>query len=372
MAPGLSRWASVALIGCAAIAAVYLPPPEREVDESVDRFSWEAVHWTPERRIENRLKSALRHLENELQIATDSEAFVKQLASRGRGHGPTLFFAEPVPPGEQRTAQTFFDSLTQSLQLTSPEVDLIVRVTLDPDQQPRTIRRLRVSTDRLGCDVQLSLGWAISYVERVGGKDIQRVDRGRWVNRFRNGLVESLGPCAYYTAFGRPGTHIEDWLRSRRPRWNPRGDRLQYWFAHGVSWESESRLLDWESANLWNRPLPVRGCAEGSLAHCRGVVFDSLAPSDWSDQWYLSDLVHAMGRDRFARFWRSPLPVDAAFQEAFGLPIERWTRNWLLRRRGGRAVPRAGFTVLSTLTTLLLAIAALGGATLYAAKRQVG
>src|SRR5439155_24892463 len=101
--------------------------------------------------------------------------------------------------------------------------------------------------------------------------------------------------CAYYAAFGRPGIQVQKWLLSRQAFWRIRGDRIQSAFAQGINWDSESRLLDWER-DVASMPLHSRGCMQGQLDQCRAFVFDSLAPFKWSDQWYLSDLVHAMGR----------------------------------------------------------------------------
>ena len=38
-----------------------------------------------------------------------------------------------------------------------------------------------------------------------------------------------------------------------------------------------------------------------------------------------------MGRERFARFWRSSAPVDSAFALAFGESLDRWTMDWARR-----------------------------------------
>src|SRR5882672_8496095 len=43
---------------------------------------------------------------------------------------------------------------------------------------------------------------------------------------------------------------------------------------------------------------------------------------------YLATLVHDMGRDRFARFWRSSEPAEEAFAAAFGQPMDQWTAMW--------------------------------------------
>ncbi|HEY6853922.1 MAG TPA: hypothetical protein VI139_06725, partial [Gemmatimonadales bacterium] len=94
----------------------------------------------------------------------------------------------------------------------------------------------------------------------------------------------------------------------------------------------------------------------------------------WMDDeqnWYLADLVRAMGRERFARFWRSPLPRDSAFAAAFGVPMDEWTHRWLVERRPGVRVGSA-VRLSSSLLGLLLAILCVGGSAYYTTRRQIG
>jgi hypothetical protein len=53
-----------------------------------------------------------------------------------------------------------------------------------------------------------------------------------------------------------------------------------------------------------------------------------------SDSWILSELVHDLGADRFATFWRSPLPVDSAFAVASSQSFDAWLRAWTTRVYG--------------------------------------
>jgi hypothetical protein len=86
---------------------------------------------------------------------------------------------------------------------------------------------------------------------------------------------------------------------------------------------------------------------------------------------YLSDLVFAMGEDRFQQFWSSDLQLETAFLDAFGIPIGEWTMQWSrdqigIPRRGPSAP--AGVTIMS----LMLGIVFVGGGMAYAARREVG
>lgn len=53
-----------------------------------------------------------------------------------------------------------------------------------------------------------------------------------------------------------------------------------------------------------------------------------------SDSWILSELVHDLGAERFATFWRSPLSVDSAFAVASGRSLDTWLRAWTARVYG--------------------------------------
>jgi hypothetical protein len=78
-----------------------------------------------------------------------------------------------------------------------------------------------------------------------------------------------------------------------------------------------------------------------------------------------------MGRERFARFWRSSAPVDSAFLQAFGQPIDAWTARWA-RRFASDAPPFSPAPrPVAVVFGLALAFTALGVTLGYAARRQV-
>ena len=76
----------------------------------------------------------------------------------------------------------------------------------------------------------------------------------------------------------------------------------------------------------------------------------------------LADAVHDLGPERFARFWRSDASTAEAFEAAAGIPLEVWTRRWLVRTYGdarGDPVPRpADLLWLAAALPALLVIAA--------------
>ena len=133
--------------------------------------------------------------------------------------------------------------------------------------------------------------------------------------------------------------------------------------------------------------LPARACAHGELSLCREALATSFADlrpplgrqyavahSWWFAEerafGFLSDLVRLEGRDRFVRFWRSTLPVDRAFTDAYGVSMEEWTHRWLL---GSIAAPRFGPVIQlgSVLVGLGLVATLALASTLFALRRQV-
>src|SRR5262249_23188246 len=82
-----------------------------------------------------------------------------------------------------------------------------------------------------------------------------------------------------------------------------------------------------------------------------------------ADGWIVSEMVRTLGRDRFERFWTSPLPVDEAFRQAAGEDIQTWTQRWAVRTYGpaqvGPILPGLGVA-----TGIFLVVLAIGGAML--------
>jgi hypothetical protein len=219
-------------------------------------------------------------------------------------------------------------------------------------------------------------------------------------------LVRQLGPCLFYTAFGAPGREIARWLRSRefavaaRADWSsprPAGPRVTRLdpedvdVTMGTSMSLLQMLAGFSGGafEMGELGFAGRACAHGDLTQCRGLFFRSFSrpeppPTDryaiarggwWWDHdvagGFLSDVVRAVGSERFAAFWHSALPVDSAFAQSFGMSIEEWSHRWLL---GMIERPRFGPTVSwsSVLVGLAIAAALVTAAGLYATRRQVG
>jgi hypothetical protein len=215
-----------------------------------------------------------------------------------------------------------------------------------------------------------------------------RVEQGREIDIRTSQLDLALAPCLLRAAFGPPGRPMREWLdrtghaaaRSNawldRPRsfldghgqlpWEPMYD--QSWsglYATGGS--SLLRRLSTVELTMMLAPPYVMGgpalrCLAGNTSECSRTVLDStpsrreVLPGDltahsWQfgrrgqpdalvsvhpiGDWFLSDIIRQEGRERFARFWRSEQPLDAAFREAFGRDLGEWTRDWGVRQRVG-------------------------------------
>jgi hypothetical protein len=68
------------------------------------------------------------------------------------------------------------------------------------------------------------------------------------------------------------------------------------------------------------------------------TTFDAVRPPARS---FVSAMITQFGRERFAKFWRSDLPVEAAFASAFSQPLGAWTADWARRQSQGQALPNA-------------------------------
>jgi len=49
---------------------------------------------------------------------------------------------------------------------------------------------------------------------------------------------------------------------------------------------------------------------------------------------FISALIQERRLEPFRRFWSSPLPVEAAFSQAYGESLDAWTRGWVTRQVG--------------------------------------
>jgi hypothetical protein len=218
-----------------------------------------------------------------------------------------------------------------------------------------------------------------------------------------------LGPCGFYEWFGVPGPQIDNWLRMRG--WN---------LGLASAWDSP--YPRWEPRRWWSRydrygvfgTWPVRetmtqrgfACAAGSAVSCDLAVVNAPSPAVdliigvkvWSagivsprssvvgsdrPWWYpsseelgprewtlLAEMARTLGPDRFARMWRSDLPIREAFRAAAGMELGDWTQEWSQRLYGqqGRG---PGVSMSSAAMGLMVALLAFAFAVTMVQRRRV-
>jgi hypothetical protein len=146
----------------------------------------------------------------------------------------------------------------------------------------------------------------------------------------------------------------------------------------------------WYWEHIYSYPPATVACMAGRAEGCRAAVLEGATARSaeslprvvgierrwWQVQnlvpaeRYLSDVVRAVGRERFQRFWSSPLPVDTALATALKMPVGEWTAQWQRRY-----VPTLRLGAAAPLGAYLLALAlgglALMSVALTASRRQV-
>jgi hypothetical protein len=198
------------------------------------------------------------------------------------------------------------------------------------------------------------------------------VVRVRDVHRGMAGLgadAAIAGPCAYYAAFGQPGTRIASWLASRdfafalSSNWrgeqytHPTGEDLAYRLAAWLGGYSAVAGTTLDARKCW---LGDRAACEATMImatsesagwrHTRGV-YDGSVP--WNNPWgshearVLADMRREFGSEAFGRFWTSSEAPTVAFQQVTGRSMGDWTYEMVQRVNGrtsaGARVPASAF-----------------------------
>ena len=367
MAPRLTRWIVAALLGCAALAIARLPFTAQPIAGSFAALLGGSFPGgpgpkpTPERNKERRLQSKLRQAEDRLQWAMDSDEVATRIVHSLARTGARVLFDSAVSAEEEHAAQGAVDSALRELHLAMPGTQFVLKVLFKGKSNPflyslRGPFQVRWRDGSTACVEGLWLG-------RGRGRDRQ------WLADLRRALEKGIGTCQYFIAFGLPGSRVEEWLGAERPLFLMA--RFRFMFLMSTEWDRESQL-DSALRHLNFFSVSGKGCAEGSLELCHMLLFDSLDPGDYTERFLMSDLIHDMGRERFARFWRSPAPVDSAFIQAFGLPIEQWAHHREERLLGPILRPSPRPRPPAIAEALFIALLALGGALLYSSRREVG
>ncbi len=377
MAPRLRLWLGAALAACVLIAAAYLPPRGGVHVRGVVFAAPRPL--TAARLRAHALGAELRAATAHLRV-TDARAQLGGDVARSRqdARGAVLFVIGPdslvrrVRPAVAATLDTVWHRLELG------ETKVAVVFVLDLGAAPGFERAYVFpdSTDRSTCAVWQSGGYWIR-----AGRPVSFTNFGAW-------LQNALGPCAFYAAFGSPGRPVRRWLGERKfdlalyPGWTP---------ADRPSGTERSRFgpRSWWWDAIYRSPPATVGCLGGRRRACRAAVLRDALTSDDSvsrvvtteGRWwlgqslipgerYLADVAAEIGRERFLRFWNSPLPVDTSLTLALGEPIGDWTTRW--ERRFSPPVPLGPAAPLgATALSLLVVAVAVGLAAKAASRRQV-
>lgn len=370
----------LAVLAAALIAIALMPPSP---DWWQDRYH----RWADTPTRVELLDRTVRRAETRLHLLTMRDSALALLARNRRAGDAAPFFVltGTVTPPRRRALEAAWDSVTRGLGAASTGVGagMLVIMSDDPDA---TLYLLPQVTGDGSCFVVVELGrWRreTSLMPRV--------------------LRRALGPCAYYHAFGPPGPHVLAWLESTGFQPAAEADWDGSDGAAGFRRDADppdpaGRDLATIVETVWQRPylgtLEQTACAAGQLAACGGVLGTPehpygrlrrwpaleasgvfLRPGPLAPWWasepgyFFADLVQDHGRERFARFWRSSLPVDSAFTATFGVPLDRYVSEWL---RGDRTV-RLGSSIRtsSVLLSLLFVVLVVGAGAVFTTRRQV-
>lgn len=391
MAPRLSWWLGATVAGCVAIAVGYLPPrgtAGRARDAALARSQ------RPTTEAERAAGLAAQWRRADLTwLLTQRRAVLAPAIDAARDADRPTIALSHVGPVDATTRARFgsaLDSVWQRLGLTTTKIGVGVAVMAAVDtpghSRPRRLPRFDPayffpdSADRTSC---------VAIVEVGTGTRARRVigDPAALVRR-------TLGPCAFYAAFGKPSPRLERWLSARRydvaldAQWDldlAQARRNTRWFTDFITMPRAERRWVW--GWLYQAPPSTVGCIAGRPDACAAFI---LGGSDATGQpssisatdnmrrgpplpgasQILSDALREFGPARFARFWTSDRRVDSAFALAMDTTIGDWmaARQLTITPR----VPLGPSVPLSdSLLGLAMVVLCVGMAAQVARRRQV-
>jgi hypothetical protein len=399
MARGVTRWVAVVLASCGLITIAYVPPRGGVRARQPFTFMGQVPQGTPARLRAQALAGQWRAADGAVRLLEERARMKLMVSQTANGtRGPTIFLTgiDPIPAAAVRLVESGMDSVWRSLGLADTKVRVAVVFDLwQPRRSGSTPTRDEErpsylqpdSTDRTTCIALVPVG---GYWTRIILGEPTRVQPAVPPS-FTEWLKTSLGPCAFHAAFGTPSKPVRRWLAARQ--WDV-GRYLDWDSVRTDRFSSRDAIGDprwsWYWERVYSFPPATVACLAGRRAGCRDAVLEGAGRRDEDSlprvvrfEWrwwrtermvlgerYLSDVARDVGRERFARFWSSPLPVDTALAAALKKPVGEWTEEWQRRyiprlRLGAAAPPDAA------LLALLLAVAAVTSAALSASRRQV-
>jgi len=389
----LKRWVLVGLTACSVLALAYLPPRgARSSGKSI--FAVQSLQATPARRHAQVLADEWRNADAGVRLLEDRQ----RLKRDSLPASPTIVFRGPtLPPNVVRNVETVMDSVWRGLGLAETKVRVTLVIELQRPNgsaksptplQDRVAYLAPDSAHRTTCMAYLPAG--PYWTSFILGKLEARYE-GFAVARFAQWLQASVGPCAFYAAYGTPGRPVQSWLAARN--W----DVGLYLGSNGIAGGRFSSLtllgdprFRWFWDGVYSFPPATVACLAGRPSGCRAAVLAGTT-EEWTipipnvvlveRRWwraqhllpgerYLGDIARTVGRDRFLSFWTSALPVDTALAAALKRPVGEWTADWqrgfVAPIRLGPAPPLGGVAI-----ALAIAVFAIGIVTATASRRQI-
>lgn len=358
MARGLMRWP--ALAGLAILAgsvALYRGGP-------APRVVGPSAPWRRAAVLRDSVGQTGRMIDS-LELSAATVRHLLTLSARGNGLGlisvDSAGRAHPIG----RTDSTGIDSAWARLPGHDPTISVLVRLKDYPARRwviyPSSDHRsLCVSTD-----------WLLWQYHAT--------DWGR-----------VLGPCAYYGAFGSPGSEIARWFigSSAGDRPDPPGrryvpDTTAWRVRDSIMWAGQGWELRLARVGLpaAYQSIHLASCAAGISGACLRASLDPPRASPWYyfdpsadvpglgalSTSLLPDLTTQFGPDRFRAFWQSGADVPTAFEQAFGMSMDAWVHGEVVRYYGPLELG-AGNLDRAAISALLWALLFLGLTALIARR----
>ena len=325
-----ARWLMVAGLSCLAIATAYLPPEPGALPSQPDFQEGGRTRLG----IVNRSFERTKELIGDLHFRDSLRAALRTRDARAK---VDVVIRPALPVSSQQDFRAAVERVVAEGGGASNGLRLLVVLRDEGRRWSQPIYVLPTALDGT-CAVLVTIDWQVGWLRRASS-NIPGTNLDPW-------LRETLGPCLYYAAFGRPGPQIDAWLKDR-----------YFKIANSADWTSAPRtFLMREQPGAFDMlvsdmSFDALACTGGQLARCgtavaqthregfrmfvarptfsAGVVHRAYWPRNFPfDDRYLSELVREQGREKFARFWTSSAPVDSAFVAAFDQPIEQWTLKW--------------------------------------------
>jgi hypothetical protein len=196
----------------------------------------------------------------------------------------------------------------------------------------------------------------------------------------RSGLI---GGCRWWAEYGAPGRHIAEWLERGGIRFGAYHDPATGWETLRENYRPG--MLRFGQRPRWALPLRGQACLAGRTDVCaQAVLAPDTVNADPRDSEYAMEstrwlvfgeqrmfaaLEQQFGKERFARFWMSHQPPEAAFQAAFGVELGDWLHQWM--QPIGYLAAGARLEGGSIFMTLILLGMLAGGVVLTAQRRRI-